>query len=466
MNPSRFLRTISFRLAALYAALFAASALLLFVVIYWIVGDALRSQLATTVEREVAALVADDRAGGLADVAAAINRRLASRRHSTTSYLLLDARGRKLAGDLPARPLRPGWQRLTVPKDRDDNDHEHHDENDEDQAHPLIALARVLPDGGFLLVAEGSRSIDEVREMIIRAFAWALAVTLLLAIGGGTLLSVGFLRRIDAINRTASAIVDGQLARRVPTRGTGDELDRLARNLNNMLDRIEALMDSLRQVSTDIAHDLRTPLSRLRQRLETAQRQAKSVEDYRRAVDRALIDSDATLATFAALLRIAQIEAVTRRAAFSEVDLSAVFAAVAETYAPVAEELGHRLVAQIDSGIGIRGDHQLLMQMLVNLIENAIRHTPSGTLVSLRLSAGAQGPLGIVSDTGPGIPVGERKNVFARFYRLEKSRAAPGSGLGLALVAAIAHLHQITIELADNAPGLRVVLRFPPLSRR
>jgi signal transduction histidine kinase len=227
-----------------------------------------------------------------------------------------------------------------------------------------------------------------------------------------------------------------------------------------MLDRLHGLMEGLKQVSNDIAHDLRTPLSRLKQRLEAVRSEANSVEEYREAVDQAVQDADMALSTFGALLRIAQIESGKRRANFSDLDLSELLASLVSTYSAVAEDMGKALVSSIESNIWVRGDHELLTQLFVNLIENGLRHTPSGATVSLSLARRDGRPIAEVADTGPGIPESERTNVFKRFYRLERSRSTPGAGLGLALVAAVADLHSARIELLDNKPGLKVVLQF------
>jgi signal transduction histidine kinase len=454
VRPIRLLGTTSFRLSALYAVLFGASALVLIGVIYWIAIDALRQQLVVAVDGEIAAIAEADRSGGTRLAADAIGRRLASAGRLTTFYLLQDAGGAKLAGNMPKVAPVTGWVELPVPAQGD---------NEEDAAdrHQMLARGARLSDGAFLLVGVDSHGLSELREAILDAFGWGLPVSIRLAIIGGAALSAGFLRRIDEINRTARAIIDGRLGDRVPARGTRDELDQLAQNFNEMLDRIQALMESLRQVSSDIAHDLRSPLSRLRQQLEAARAEARSAEDYETAVDTAIAEADSILATFAALLRIAQIEAGTRQAAFATIDLSEIFRHVADAYSAVAEDCGQRLIAAIAPGLTIHGDRELLIQMLANLVENAIRHAPAGTTIALDLERIAGGILGRVSDNGPGIPADARAKAFQRFYRLEASRTTPGSGLGLALVAAVAELHRIHIELADNAPGLRVSLNFP-----
>ncbi|MBY0508863.1 MAG: HAMP domain-containing histidine kinase [Rhodospirillaceae bacterium] len=459
MGLNRLFRTTGFRLAALYAGLFGVSVLVLFGVIYWIVSGALRQQLASNVEDEVAALVEDYRSGGIAHAVDTIERRIESGPHRTTFYVLLDPVGRKIAGNLPNPAARDGWQTLPAPPGRG-GDSDGVPEDDEE--HQLLAFGTTLSDRSFLIVGEDVYRMVEVQEAIVRAFGWAVAVTVLLGVLGGAILSFGFLRRVDAINRTMRTIIDGRLSDRVPTRGADDELDRLALNLNEMLDRVQVLMESLRQVSSDIAHDLRTPLSRLRQKLEGARLDARCIEDYEAAVDEAIADTDALLKTFAALLRIAQIEAGTRRAAFTIVDISSVFQSIVETYGAVAEESKRTFAAFIEPGIHVRGDRELLTQMLANLVENAIRHTPEGTHIELALKRKSAGSIGTVTDNGPGIPAQAQKKVFQRFFRMERSRSTAGSGLGLSLVAAVADIHGITIALADNEPGLKVMLDFAP----
>jgi signal transduction histidine kinase len=237
-------------------------------------------------------------------------------------------------------------------------------------------------------------------------------------------------------------------------------MDQLAVNLNAMLDRIQALMESLKRVSDDIAHDLRTPLSRLRHRLEAARGRTGPEGDA--VIEQSLAEVDAILETFSALLRISQIEAGARRAAFAEVSLERILSTLSEAYAPVAEDRGQRLKTVRTAVPPILGDRELLTQMVANLIENSIRHCPPGVEITVALALENGAPLLSIADTGPGIPARERENVLRRFYRLESSRTTPGSGLGLALVKAVADLHGASIELADNSPGLRVTVRFPP----
>ncbi|MBI3435683.1 MAG: HAMP domain-containing histidine kinase [Proteobacteria bacterium] len=220
-------------------------------------------------------------------------------------------------------------------------------------------------------------------------------------------------------------------------------------------------MESLRQVSNDIAHDLRTPLARLRQRLEAMRDHPPTPAIGRAAIEIAIAETDGILDTFSALLRIAQIEAGARKSGFGDVDMSAVFETVIDAVAPAAEDAGKQFVGRVDMGIVVRGDRDLLTQMLANLVDNAIRHTPRGARIDVGLTLGDDGAVGVVADDGDGVPRPERERIFRRFHRLERSRSTPGSGLGLSLVAAIAALHAIDIDVMDNSPGLRVALKLP-----
>ena len=292
----------------------------------------------------------------------------------------------------------------------------------------------------------------------MQAFIWAGALTLLLAVGGGVLLGRNFVRRIDTIGRTSRAIMEGDLSARIPVRGSNDEIDQLVIGLNAMLDRIQQLLDGLRQVTSDIAHDLRTPLGRLRQRLEDARERARTVGEYEAATEEAITEADSLLEIFSALLRIAQIEAGAQKSAFAPVDLSALVRSIAEAYAPAAEDSRHKLDIEVQDGVTMTGDRQLLAQLFTNLVENALNHTPAGSTVRLALRTAATGFEAEVADNGPGVPEAERDKVLNRFYRLDRSRTTKGSGLGLALVKAIASLHGLSLRLEDRKPGLAVIL--------
>ncbi len=447
----RLWRTASFRLLALYVLLFALSSVLLGGVVFWIAQGALDRQMRVRIRAETASLVAEARADGLARVIDDV--RLSERGSGTLVYRVQAADGRGLAGALPRLAPRPGWIDLTLG---------HGDEAQEGENQERVR-ALVTGLGGGVLLAVGD-DLDRARDAetaILGAFAWATGLVVLLGIGGGLVLSRGFLLRVDAIGRTAEAIIQGDLRRRIPVSGVGDDLDRLAGTLNHMLDRIAALMESLRQVSSDVAHDLRTPLSRLLQQLDTARSGATTVAEYRAAVEAAAAEAETLLATFAAVLRIAQVEAGGPRARFRPVDLSALVLAVAEAYAPAIEAADHRLVCEAAPGIAIVGDRELLAQVLANLIENALRHCPVGCTIRLTLERTAGGVALAVTDDGPGVPEAERGRIFERFFRAEHSRTTPGSGLGLAMVAAVAELHGATVEAEDAGPGLRVRIDFP-----
>jgi signal transduction histidine kinase len=330
------------------------------------------------------------------------------------------------------------------------------DEND-----PFLVEVTELPDGGKLVVGADTHPREELLEWIVAAFSWAGGAAILVALAGGLVLGLSMSRRVEAMNDAAVRIIGGDLGERLAVRGTGDEFDRLAIQLNRMLDRIQALMEGLRQVSNDIAHDLRTPLSRLRQHLERTHDRSATLDEYQDAVERAIGETDAILATFAALLRIAQIEAGGRRQGFATVDLSELAQRIGEAYGPVAEEQGRLLHSWIDPGVIVRGDGELLTQLLSNLIENVLCHTPAGTPVELKVHPRGNQAVMAVADRGPGVPAGDRARILKRFVRLDGSRSTPGSGLGLSLVAAVAELHGARLRLEDHQPGLCVELEFP-----
>jgi signal transduction histidine kinase len=446
----RLLRTYSFRITLLYIALFAAAVLILFGAIYWATTTFMRGQLRSAVETEMSSLVARLNAAGIEELAALVAQRTGSPGDAMSFYLLQDGDGTKIAGNLPAMRPDAGWHELPIPADA----------GGEDESDSLAAEGRVLPNGWFLLVGHDTDMFTDVEEIILHAVGWGLATAFAFALIGGLAISARLLRRVETIADAGREIIGGNLSRRIPLRGTDDEFDRLSATLNEMLDRIQMLMEGLRQVSNDIAHDLRTPLTRLRQYLDRARTKAATVAEYQRIVDKAIAETDEILDTFSALLRIAEIEAGTRRAAFTEVDLSGVVQGLVETYAAVAEDHRHHLAGEIAGGITVKGDRQLLTQMIANIVENAIRHTPENTRIDVKLISAPGGPVCTIADDGPGIPELDRQKVFRRFYRLDSSRATPGNGLGLSLVSAIAELHRIAIETCDNRPGLRITMRF------
>lgn len=427
---------------------------LLFIV-YWTTVASLDDQLKDSVERETQVLAELYRGGGLERVARAVQLRVADLRPPRRYYLLQSATGERVAGNLP--PMDPTEGETVLPVSRLSSARGPKSEASGDY-YPIVARGLRLDKGEYLLVGESRYRSIKAQEAILRAFGWSVGITLLLAWVGGGALRTGFLRRIEAINRTTRSIMDGNLSQRVPTLGGDDEIDRLALNLNAMLGRIQSLMENVKQVSDDIAHDLRTPLSRLRYQLEEALDTVGP--GGRPVVERAIVEMDAILETFSALLRIAQIESGARRNAFAPFDFGRVVSKVTEAYIPVAEDRGQSLELVVKEDVWIAGDRELLTQMMVNLVENPIRHCPASTRITVELRRDAAGASLRIADTGPGIAEVEHEKVFRRFYRLEASRTTPGSGLGLALVRAVAELHGATVQLSDNRPGLCVTVRF------
>jgi signal transduction histidine kinase len=294
-----------------------------------------------------------------------------------------------------------------------------------------------------------------------------VVLILILGAAGGALMGRNMLQRLDTINRTSGEIIAGDLTRRVPLNGSGDEFDILAENLNRMLDRIERLMKGLREVTDSVAHDLRTPLNRLRNRLEESVKRLNANGQQADEIERAMAETDQLIATFNALLLIAETDAGTTRAAMSALDLASVAADVVELYEPLAEERKVSLALMPSAAIFIEGNRSLIAQALANLVDNAIKYTPPGGKVRIRAANTSADMELSVADSGPGIPAADRPRVTERFVRLEASRNSPGTGLGLSLVVAVAHFHRAELVLEDNMPtGLKAVLRFPKTAAR
>lgn len=451
MPVPRFFRTAIFRLSAINCAVFIVFLLVTMIASYWTATAVLRDQMRSAIQDEIDELAAESNGGNETDIA----ERLALMPKPADYYYLVGCDGRKLAGNLETVTISEGWREMPIdPKALAAG-------ADEPDDHRLWGIGKRLPGGAFLFVGQDAHRVISAQNAIIEAFAWSAGLALLLATLAGMAVSRSFLRRIDAIDQTSRAIMEGNLKERVPVRGTSDEIDRLSARLNRLFDSNQALLESLKQVGTDIAHDLRTPLTRLRQGLEEARASAKSKAAYAAAVDAAIAESDRLLATFSALLRIAQVESGSRKASFKDVSLSEIFERLANAYQPVIEDQGRRFVCAIAPDVHFHGDGELLTQMIANLLENAISHTPPGSAISLILAGRAATAEGIVADAGPGIPEAFRQRVMERFFRLDQSRNTAGNGLGLALVAAVAGLHGIAVTLGDNRPGLQVRLVFP-----
>ena len=445
----RQLRTSTFRLTLVIAGLFAVCVAVLFATIDWYAMGTLQTELRTTISARLAAIMENHTQSD--GVMLIRNVKEVLEEDPGAYVLLLAPDGRQLAGNMTASTRLLGWTSLRVPQ-RGPEGALHQ--------HPVIARGVQLPDGGYLLVGQDAYSLEEVRELIARAFGVGGALTLALAIAGGFLVTRGILHRLAIVGQVSQEIMHGDMSRRLPTRGTGDEFDQLVVGFNTLLDRVAMLVERMRQVTNDVAHDLRTPLTRMRTRLEEVRRRPHHANEYEAAIDRSIADTEALLDTFAALLRIAQIEATTDAGILEEVAASVLVATVVELYEPLVEERQQSITGHL-SEFSIHGDRELLIQMLGNLVENACRHTPPGT----RIGVGATVSGGVstlwVQDDGPGIPSNERNRVFRAFYRLDTSRTAPGNGLGLSLVAAIVERHRGSVVLSDAAPGLRVEVRIP-----
>src|SRR6202790_424854 len=457
LRPVRVLKTESFRSAALFATLFLIFVWVLLGAVYWIVNETQTAALVGAIDADISTIRNGYREKGLSEAVEVVQQRLGSRDYSGADlpggYILLqDMTTGRLAGNLQPLGFQLGLFSFPAPR------------NPKHDSVTVLGRGVYIADGVYLFVGRDTSQIAATRVRILQAFAWIEGVSIVLAGLGGIFFSVQFMRRIDAITRTCQSIIAGKFTDRIPLRCRGDELDTLSVAINNMLDRISTLLDNLRQVSSDIAHDLRTPLTHLRNRLEEARQKSVTMDDYAAVVSHAIDDTDHLLVIFSALLRISQIESGSRLAAFSALSLTDILERIYEMYRPVAEDEHHVLLHDIQKDVQTRGDGELLTQMFSNLIENAIQHTPPGTRILIRLRVSGNTVAASVEDNGPGIPLGEYGKVFRRFYRLTSSRSTPGYGLGLALVAAIANLHNAKIELSDNRPGLRCLISFDYLS--
>jgi signal transduction histidine kinase len=411
--------------------------------------QALEHQLDRRIATETRALVAEFGSGGMTELANDIRRR-PPQDASDLLYLVTDPAGRKVAGSLPGPAPAVGWQEfLPVPPPPG-----------EKRAFAQ-AVTTALADGSRLVVAAPRRPIDQADAAIGRIVVVTTGGMLVIGVGAAWLLRALLRRRLNRINQTAEEIIAGHFERRIPRDDDGDEVDRLAGTLNTMLDRISELLANLRQVSTDIAHDLRTPLSRQQQVLQAALQSDPDLATYRAALERSAENGREMLELFSALLRISEIETFDLRASFVSVDLSELVERVTDAFRPDIEASGHRLTMRSAAPTYVRGDSRLLAQMLANLLENAVRHTPPATTISVWIEKRTTSVRLCVADDGPGIPANDRDAVLRRFTRLEQSRSTPGYGLGMSLASAVARAHYSEIVLSDNGPGLRIDIEFP-----
>ncbi|MGD9829108.1 MAG: sensor histidine kinase [Hyphomicrobiaceae bacterium] len=455
--------TTVFRLSVLYLAAFLLLGGAIGIAINWLLNRAVTSQIAQTLEAEAAALERTFANDGFSGLTQAITER--SRGAGPGLYILESLTGTKIAGNLDRLPptlltRREGGLFRYVPHDRAAKD-------------PRLAagLLVVLRQRGRLLVARDIEDVRRLAERAQRLLLLALGTLTLFGLAFAYLISRAIMRRVDATTAASLAIMRGDLAQRLPVSASGDEFDRLSTSLNAMLARIEQLMVGLSEVSDNIAHDLKTPLNRLRNQCESALRDPRGGPAYREGLERTIEMADELIRTFNALLAIARLEANAVPEGMEPLDIAAIVADIAELYEPVAEEHGMSLALTPPppalAPVRVKGNRQLIGQALTNLVENAIKYgrgsgqPPDGADITLAMALTGRSVEIVVADRGPGIGEADRERALRRFVRLEASRSAPGTGLGLSLVSAVTRLHGGTLRLEDNAPGLRIVLALP-----
>lgn len=414
-----------------------------------------RERVRSLVDRETERLAAIDRGGGQSALIDALRERRSTPSPQKPFDALIGRDGRLISGNLPSWPHSSDATWLNIEadlyRDGDEDDHE--------------ALSRDLEmaDGRRLIVGRDVELLSDREELIVQAALWGLIAILIVAPIGGLLVSQSVARRIDDISRTALAVMTGDLAGRVPVKGTGDDFDRLAQTLNSMLDRIEELVASLARVSDHVAHELRTPLARLRASLEMLPA-AEDSETKARLVEQGVAEAIRLQTTFDALLRVARLDTGRHSIARDEVRFDQLVRDAVDFYAPEAEQRDQRLAADLDHAL-VRGDPDLLFQAVTNLIDNAVKFTPRGGSIMVRLRAYEDGPMLTVRDSGPGVDDADRARLSERFYRAPGSDSIPGSGLGLSLVDAIVRAHDGSLSFAGHAGAFEAVLDFRPRDR-
>ena len=462
----KLFRTTAFKLTLVYLTVFALFAAVLLASFAWNTRRLISQQITETVDAEIAGLSELYKQAGMRRLVFAIDSRTSS--PGSSLYLLTTAAGEGITGNVGSLTTgileRAGWVE-TAYRRRDEQDTTDHQ-----------ALVRVvqLPGGFRLLVGRDLVERERLDQVIMGAGRWSIALVVVLGLAGGFFVTRRVLKRVDAMTETTNTIMQGNFSGRLPVSGTGDELDRLAENLNTMLERIEALMRGLEEVSDNIAHDLKTPLTRLRNRAEEALRTGEDESQYRAALERTIEESDALIRTFNALLMIARAESGHARENMTEFDAADIARGVGELYEPLADDKGLTLRVDAPASAPVRGNRELVSQALANLVDNSIKYAApaasrsgeadvNGAQPEIVVKAVGEGDRILLSvvDVGPGIPEADRGRVVKRFVRLEQSRSLPGSGLGLSLAQAVARLHGGDLKLEDNHPGLRSTLSLP-----
>jgi len=456
----KLLRTTAFQLTLVYLLIFILFAVSLLGYFALNTRRLITEQITRIVTTEIGRLREQYNEAGIRGLVLVLD--LRSRRPGSSLYLVTTPTGEGLAGNVgslePGVLDHPGWLETSYRRIEAPDGVEHR------------ALVQVveLPGGFRLLVGRDLEERERIYAIISNAGRWSFALVVVLGLAGGFFVSRRVLKRIDAMTDTANTIMAGDLGGRLPIAGTGDELDRLADNVNAMLERIEALMRGLKEVTDNIAHDLKTPLTRMRNRCEQALRGERG-QDYRAALEATIAESDDLIRTFDALLMIARAESGQARGNMAESDAAQIARDVGELYEPLAEQKGLALMIEAPAAATVRGNRELVSQALANLVDNAIKYAGpdvskiNGAAAEILVRAGAEGERITLSvaDRGPGIPEADRGRVIERFVRLEQSRSEPGSGLGLSLASAVARLHGGELRLEDNRPGLRSVIALP-----
>lgn len=452
----RWLKIWTVRVVLIYVALFGLSVLVLLGFVYVTTVGFIDRQVNATIDAELNGLRERYAEQGLAGLLEVIGERIANDRTGETIYLLTDGEYNQVAGNIQSWPTdveRQGrWASFQI---------------DRAPGEPGLngdvrAMSFLLDEGYHLMVGRFIRERQNFDNLILQSIIWSLLITVGLGALGGFIMSIDMRRRLDRINRTTQRIMQGDLQQRVPVSDSDDEFDRLSRNLNAMLTQIDRLMLAMREVTDNVAHDLRSPLTRLKSRLEVTLLSQKTTEEYRRALEQSVVETDKILSTFNALLSIAQAEAGSIGDNSDVIDLDSLIGDIAELYEPVAEAREIEMTVRLGKIPSIKGDRHLLFQAAANLVDNAVKYSPNGgkVRVETRRAADPDWVEVVVGDSGLGIPEAERPRVVERFVRLEQSRTTPGNGLGLSLVSAVMHRHGGELVLEDNEPGLRAILRL------
>ncbi len=442
----RFLGSTSVRLSLAYGVLLALAFLAAAVVVWISTKQAAEYEVHERVRLEMSALQHEMRVEGMPAAIEAIRSRIEE--PGALEYRLVDPAGALVVGNLLVEKPAPDWSKVLLQDTRED----------ENEAEEFLVFTQPTPDGSTLTIADDLDKAEGVRAAVLHALAWIAAPTLLIVIGVGLFLATRTARRMGALSQAMADFGRGNLHTRAPDAGS-DEIARIGQGVNEMLARIDRLVVNIRRVSTDIAHDLRTPLAHVRQDLETAALSADPAT--RDGIRAAQVRIDEILRVFQAILRLAEIDAGSARTRFAPVDLSMLVERVADAYRPDIETAGRTLLVEAPEQAGINGDQDLITLALANLLENAMRHTPAGSAIRVRLNQDAVAARLTVEDQGPGIPEADRARVLEPFVRLDSSRSTPGAGLGLSIVSAIAKLHGAKLSLQDAKPGLRATIDWP-----